>query len=101
MTVGYEWDLETWSGPEGDPEAECLDHHHGDRLRDVPWPATKNERLVLVRTTDEGDRLWAYVDESRMLPKFFSRPEADGKDHETDVAVPQRFHREIAREACR
>lgn len=98
MSVTYEWDLESWDGdPDKEPDAEVLDHHHGDKLLDVPLPASKTEKLVLVRTTDDGSRLWAYVDESRMLPRHFSRPEPDGKYYETDVKVPQRFHREIAR----
>lgn len=95
MTVTYEWDCETLNA-----DGEIVDHHHGDRLRDVSWPATDRERLVLVRD-DDVERLWAYVDESRMLPSHFSRLEADGKEYPTQFKVPQRFHREIAREACR
>ena len=93
--VTYEWDIETVSN-----DGEVLDHHHADRLKDLPTPSTKNEVLVLIRDT-ETERLWAYVDESRMLPRYFSRPEADGQYHETSVAVPKRFHREIAREMTR
>lgn len=97
--VGYEWDLETWDGT--GPEAEVVDHHHGDTLKTVPWPSVEAERLVLVRDEDGGERLWAYVDhDSKMLPKFFSKPTAGGDYAETQVAVPQRFHREIARAAC-
>jgi hypothetical protein len=99
VRVHYEWDLETWD------ETDCLDHHHADKLRDLPLPSSKFEKLVLVRDTgDEAsglvDRMWAYVDESGMLPKHFSMPGPDG-DYETDVLVPQRFHREIAREMCK
>jgi hypothetical protein len=93
--VGYEWDLETWEG-EGE-DAECVEHNHADKLADVPFPASRFEKLVLVRSTDGGSRSWAYVDQSMMLPRFFSQPGPDGNDYETDVRVPQRFHREIAR----
>jgi hypothetical protein len=99
MTVYYEWDLESWE-LFGDEE-ECLDHNHADKLSDLPTPSTPGEKLVLVRDA-VGSRLWAYVDPvSRMLPKYFSRPEAGGNYHETNVKVPQRFHREIAREMAR
>lgn len=90
MTIYYEWDIETVDGE------DIVDHHHEDKLEDLHFPTlAHDERLVLVR--DDGTRLWAYVDESKMLPKYFSRPEADGNYHETNVKVPQRFHREIAR----
>ena len=96
--VTYEWDLETFDAESGD----ILDHYFGERLRDVPFPACKTERLVLVRTTGDQvqgivDRQWAYVDDSFMLPKHFSIPGPD-KEYETDIKVPVRFHREIARE---
>jgi hypothetical protein len=97
MGVFYEWDLETWD------ETDCLDHLHADRLRDLPTPANDKDKLVLVRDVGDQtqgltDRLWAYVDnESRMLPKYFS----DSGNELTNVKVPQRFHREIAREMAR
>lgn len=97
--VGYEWDLEEYNINADDPEAEIIDHNHGGKLIDVGFPSDKSQKLVLVRNSEAG-RLWAYVDESRMLPKYFSRPETDGKYYETDVKVPQKFHREIARVAC-
>lgn len=92
----YEWDLELYDRDADDPEAEIVDHNFGEKLVDVGFPSTHTEKTVLVRD-DEAGKLWAYVDESRMLPKYFSRPEADGKYYETNVLVPQRFHREIAR----
>lgn len=94
--VDYEWDLETTNA-----DGDITDHQHADKLRDLPTPATRFEQLVLVRTTFEGDRQWAYVDESRMLPRYFSIPGPDGNYHETATKVPQRFHREIAREMSR
>jgi hypothetical protein len=97
--VLYEWDIESIEIIEG--EEIVLDHQHADKLSDLPTPVNDCEKLVLVRDTDDS-RMWAYVDNvSRMLPKYFSRPEADGNYHETNVKVPQRFHREIAREMAR
>ncbi len=99
MRVSYEWDLETWD------ELDCLDHHHAEKLRDLPTPSNKFEKLVLVRDVGDQvnglvDRMWAYVDESGMLPKYFSLP-GPSRYYETNVKVPQRFHREIAREMAR
>lgn len=96
MPVFYEWDFETFDPESGD----VLDHHHAEKLADLPWPSAAGERLVLIRDVgndDDGltDRALAYVDESRMLPAMFT--DAGG----AEVAkVPQRFHREIARVAC-
>lgn len=95
----YEWCIETYGIDANDPEAEIVDLSFGDKLYEVGFGSTKFEKCVLVRDSEQ-DKLWAYVDASRMLPKYFSRPEADGKYYETDVEVPQRFHREIARVAC-
>lgn len=96
----YEWDKEEYDIAADDPKAEIIDHNFGEKLVDVGFPCVKTELLVLVRDSEQG-KLWAYVDDSRMLPRYFSRPEADGKYHETNVKVPQRFHREIAAYACR
>jgi hypothetical protein len=99
MTVSYEWDIESIEIING--EEVVLDHQHADDLCDLPTPANDCDRLVLVRD-DDNHRMWAYVDNgSRMLPKYFSIPQADGKYYETSVKVPQRFHREIAREMAR
>lgn len=98
--VRYEWDKETYDIKATDPEAEVLDHDFSEKLINVGFPVCDKELTVLVRDNKVG-KLWAYVDESRMLPKYFSRPEADGRYHETDVKVPQRFHREIAAYACK
>lgn len=97
--ITYEWDMEEYDIAADNSEAEIVDHYHGDKLIDIGFPSDHKQKLVLVRDDDNG-RLWAYVDESRMLPKYFSRPEADGKYYETNVKVPQRFHREIAKTAC-
>lgn len=99
MSVIYEWDLELYNMDASDSEAEIIEHNFGDKLIDVGFPSAHNEMLVLVRDAD-GERSWAYVDNSYMLPKYFSRPEADGKYYETNIKVPQRFHREIAKVAC-
>lgn len=100
MSVIYEWDLETYDRDANDQEAEILDHSFGEKLSDVGFPSAHDERLVLVRTVDGGDRQWAYVDNSRMLPKYFSIPQSDGKYYETATKVPQQFHRDIAKFAC-
>ncbi len=96
MTVSYEWCVEVY---ETDENSDIIDNMFSDKLKNLPWLLQPNERHVLIRTTDD-DRQWAYVDETRMLPKYFSIPCEDGKYHETATAVPQRFHREIARVAC-
>ena len=99
MNVRYEWDVETITLDEYE---DILDHHHSDRLRDLP-ALERDQRLVLVRdfgNEEEGliDRLWAYVDpESKMLPKMF----ANEMGNPTGVKVPQRFHREIAAQVSR
>ena len=95
----YEWCIETYDIDANDPEAEIVDLSFGKKLVQVGFPSTHLEKLVLVRDSAH-DKLWAYVDNSCMLPKYFSRPEADGEYHETNVPVPQRFHREIAKYAC-
>jgi hypothetical protein len=97
--VGYEWCVEVYENSNTDT-ADIIDHTFDDCLSNLPWILQANELHVLIRTTEDGHRCWAYVDESKMLPKYFSIPEADGKHHETAILVPQRFHREIARVAC-
>lgn len=98
--VEYEWCIELYEDADlVDDEPEIVDLNFDEKLSGLRWLLEKNERLVLVRTT-QYDKQWAYVDDSKMLPKYFSIPEADGKYHETNVRVPQRFHREIARVAC-
>lgn len=97
--VVYEWDMEEYNIDASDSEAEVIGHYHSDTLIGVGFPSDHTQKLVLVRD-DNSSRLWAYVDDSRMLPKYFSRPEADGKYYETSVKVPERFHREIAKVAC-
>ncbi len=94
----YEWDIETM---EDDGSGDILDHHHEDRLRDLP-ALESNQRLALVRDVwDEHDglidRLWAYVDyESKMLPKYF-----EDCGQPTMQKIPQKFHREIAAQVSR
>jgi hypothetical protein len=95
----YEWCIEEYNNDADDPEAEIVDLNFGDKLIEVGFSQNKFEKLVLVRDSQQG-KLWAYVDESHMLPKHFYRPEEDGKYYETDVEIPKRFHREIARVAC-
>jgi hypothetical protein len=95
----YEWCIESYDMDANDPEAEIVDHNFSDKLIDIGLPSTHFEKLVLVRDSEQGKQ-WAYSDESRMLPKYFSILEADGKYHETNILVPQRFHREIAKAAC-
>ncbi len=101
MPLSYEWDLETYDGNAQAPESEVLEHLHADALRELPWLLDRYQVHVLVRTTEDGDRSWAYVDtQSRMLPAEFSVPNSEGVYVTTGVRVPQRFHREIARVAC-
>lgn len=95
--VWYEWDMEEYDA-EG---VDILDHDFREKLSELGLPVNSNQKLVLVRyegndAEGETDRLWAYVKDN-MLPKRFS----NAFDRETMVEIPQRFHREIAREACR
>lgn len=97
MAVTYEWDIETW-----DPATEeILDHYHADKLEDLLPHFVRQDptmRLVLIRETgDQVDgitsRLWAYVGDNWSLPRTFE----EAGEVETEVAVPQRFHRMIAK----
>lgn len=96
--ITYEWDIETL-----DANGDILDHNFAEDLRDLlPAFVTQNPsmRLVLVRHAGndldgETDRLWAYVDDAWNLPRCFEA----GEDMPTDVAVPKRYHRMIARAA--
>ena len=54
----YEWDMEEYDILPDDPEAEIVDHHHGDKLIDVGFPSDHRQKLVLVRNDDETGRLW-------------------------------------------
>ncbi len=82
MTTEYEWDIETIDLSTDDIE----DHDFRDELACFPKPPRpRRERLVLVRH-DEGGSMWAYVEHAQLPPTF------EG----TDVAVPARFHRELA-----
>ncbi len=95
----YEWCKEEYDIKASEADAEIVDLNFGEKLSEIGFPVTNQELTVLVRESETG-KLWAYVDESRMLPKYFSCPEEDGKYHETDIKVPQKFHREIAKYAC-
>lgn len=99
MAVTYEWDIETI-----DPKTEdILDHDFSDDLKSLlPRFVTQDPtmRLVLVRNVGnnlEGltDRLWAYMDNNWNLPKYFT----DTLYESTEILVPTRFHRIIARAA--
>ena len=86
----YEWDIETIA-----PWGDILDHNHEDRLCDLP-PLEEGQRLVLVRDRFcdfDGliDRQWAYVEEGKLPERF--------DDGQVELAkVPQRFHKELARQ---
>jgi hypothetical protein len=109
MAVTYEWDIETLDGV--GPDAEVLDHNHADKLKDFSpdqfFPANyvRNPgsvcRLVLVRTTDDRMRHWAYVTNDpvakAVLPVFFSHVEADGREYAVGYKVPVKFHAELRR----
>lgn len=93
--VTHEWDIETMDGD------EVADHLHADKLKELHFPTlAHNEVLVLVRDSEIHGRAWAYVDDSKMLPKFFTEPNEKGEYVSNGIAVPQRFHREIARVVC-
>ena len=60
--VDYEWDIETWD------DIDIEDHNHRDRLSEIDptdlaeaLSGSAKKKLVLVRTSYEGDRSWAYV----------------------------------------
>lgn len=106
-TLIYEWDAEEWSGPESDPDAECLEHYHSETFAET-WTTAQqlkargavNVRIVLVRddTTRGGGRSWAYLDERCFLPSEFTEPDAEGRYVANGVRVPLRFHAEVARQ---
>ena len=98
MTITYEWDIEEVDRESGD----ILDHNHGSSLA---WLIPNAGAIIhqgrgdLVLVRNEGnnldgliDRCWAYA-QGYELPQYFSA--SDGS--ETDIKVPQRFHREIKR----
>lgn len=99
MTVAYEWDIETVDPKTGD----IVDHNFNDDLAALlPDFVTQDPtmRLCLVRHVGddldgETDRLWAYMDDHWNLPRFFERSD----DMPTEVIVPKRYHRMIARAA--
>ena len=100
MAVNYEWAFEIT-----DLNNEIIDHNFFDKLSDSNghfdrMPPGEFATLVLVRTTDDGDRQWAYVEDDK-LPEYFSIPEGDGNYYETATRVPKRFHNEWAIERAR
>ena len=89
--VRWEWDIET-----SDADGDIEDHHHADRLRDLP--KLKNPREVLVLVCDDWsshdlDRSWAYVTDGKLPEKT---EDADGRPVRR---VPKSFHRELERVA--
>jgi hypothetical protein len=67
--VDYEWVIET-----RDEYDDIVDSNHRARISEFDptdlaeaLSGSEEKKLVLVRTTDEGDRCWAYV-ENGMLP---------------------------------
>lgn len=99
MTVFYEWDVEIVS--DGDTDAledgEILEHRFCDSYKEAltlqrePAESGTRRLVVLVCDSDEG-RAWAYV-EGGKLPDQFA--DANGFDVRK---VPQRFHKETAKE---
>lgn len=105
----YEWCVETvWTKcPDTSDGLEIRDHFFGDTAAEVmrAWKATPEpdhrHDLVLVRDVDEYgdllDRSWAYVKDGK-LPAEFTEPSGAGHTYRpTGVAVPKRFHVELAR----
>ncbi len=83
VTTWYEWDIESH-----DEHGDVLDHHHADRLKDLP-PLKENERLVLIYNRGSEidgveEREWAYVVNGE-LPSTF-----DGGH-----SIPKRFRKEL------
>ena len=80
----YEWDIE-----ETDEYGDIVDHHHFDKLKDIP---DIDGDLVLVKSIWRGDtlaaRFWAYV-ENGILPEYFEDSRG-WKYHK----VPQKFRKE-------
>lgn len=96
MSIYYEWDIETV-----DEHGDVVDHHHADKLAELP---VLEERELLVLVWNEGnesdgvlERLWAYVTTGGDLPIVFS----DGRGKRTTIKVPRRFHIELVRERAK
>lgn len=97
--ITCEWDIETI-----DPETEdILDHNFNEDLGALLSDFVTHDptmRLCLVRHVGndldgETDRLWAYMDDNWNLPKCFEQAE----NMETQMEVPKKFHRMIAKAA--
>lgn len=91
--IKYEWDYETI-----DAYGDIEDHNHATKLFEYnksAYDCCINVRLVLVRDVGNDrdgliSRSWAYVDEDKKLPEYFT--DSDG----TKVAkVPNWFKTEL------
>lgn len=99
MSVDYEWCCEIV-----DEYEDIVDCMHSDTLTgamEYRTRATDSDepytyQICLVRTADNGDRAWAYLNDDGLLPACF----ADACGYDT-TKVPQRFHRETERMVTR
>lgn len=100
MTVIYEWSVELTTTVETeDKEAgEVLDstfwdsYHEAKAFRDeTPTDDGQEWLIVLVRDDDNG-RSWAYMEDG-VLPEMTT-----GAYSEPVAKVPQKFHKEVAKE---
>lgn len=101
MKTSYEWDRESY-----DEYGDIIDHHHSEKLEDVPSHLdlmddrdTVTTRLVLVCTLWDGDEVdwrgWAYA-EGPILPEKFHVPGLEGYEP-SGYEVPKRFQEELAK----
>ena len=100
MPVTYEWAIETVDRESGDIIETC----HAAKLKELPQMVqteTELQRLVLIRDGGGDDyaiteRAWAYVKDGKLPERFAEVFDADGDAIDSMIAVPSRFHKEIA-----
>ena len=90
----YEWDVELVNPETGDIEDHMFQSSYVGCVEATAYVTTgQRADIVLVRTSDAGDRAWAYVTNGVLSSSFH-----DAYDKRV-AAVPHRFHDEITEHA--